>query len=143
MPEGLGTTYEMEWGYKLAPEQSRKECWVQALKPTSGPAKQPLLVGIHTHDGIVRFISPLPERNGASWGLIEKMLDLNGDLGNKLGRTRYFTFDNFIKDILDTGKYDDPNRYFDERDEPNMRGAAEFIKDIRSLFFRHCEGLRQ
>lgn len=135
MSEELGTTYEMVWNYKFAPEHMRKECWVQALRPKSGVEQQSLLVGIHTHNMIVRFVSPLPETNGASWDLINKMLDLKENLED----TNYTTFDDFINDILVNGDYEDSNGHFDEKDEPNMCSAAEFVKDVGYLLFRHCE----
>ena len=125
----LGTTYEMMWDHTFEQDNMRGACYVQAIRPISeGGLGREFLVGVRPNDSYIRFISDIPQTNGATWDHIDKI----SNLGNELIDEFLDLKKEEIDDLIGCGIIED-NDYFIENELLNMFDAVEFIRDVKNI----------
>lgn len=134
----LGTTYEMMWDHTFEQDNMRGACYVQAIYPISeGSLRREFLVGVRPNDSHIRFISDIPQTNGATWDHIDKIFDLGNELVDEFLDLKKKEIDDLIgygiiNDLIKREIINDDD-YFTENELFNMFDAVEFIRDVKSI----------
>ena len=134
----LGTTYEMMWDHTFEQDNMRGACYVQAIRPISeGDLGREFLVGVRPNDSRIRFMSYLPQTNGATWDHIDKIFNLGNELVDEFlylekEKIDDLTWYKIIDDLIER-EIIDYNDYFTENELLNMFNAVEFIRDVKSI----------